>query len=480
MLPPPELPIRLDRDALVRDGGRTLAGGLPFTVMSLSPLGAQRVREWTRGAPVGEPAAVRKLAQRLLMGGIAVPEPGPREPEPAEVEVVVPAYGRPERLAACLAALAVAPVPITVIDDGSPDPAVIAAVAARHGAKLLALPSNRGPAAARNAGMRATRAPLVAFVDSDVVVDPGWLELLLPHFDDPGVAAATPRVVALQQRDAPGLTRYEARHSSLDMGPHSRWVGPGSRVPYVPGTALVIRRDGVPPFDETLRFGEDVDLCWRIRAAGRRIVYDSRSTVGHAHRVDLYEFVVTRWRYGSSIGPLATRHPEALAPVRANAATFAAVSCAATGSLPAGAALAMWRTWALYRELDGRPALAVELARLDLAATARALGRAARRAWLPALFPAAARRSRWRRLLVLALVMRLLEDDRPSIGDLPYAMLDDAVAAFATWSACARSRTFAPLLPRLTRRRPRGVCASRGDHLRSRVITSCSAGEEPR
>ena len=73
------------------------------------------------------------------------------------------------------------------------------------------------------------------------IIGPGWLDALLPHFADPAVGAVAPRIVP----DEPGstwLARYEGASSTLDMGARASIVRPGSRVPYVPGAALVVRR----------------------------------------------------------------------------------------------------------------------------------------------------------------------------------------------------------------------------------------------
>ena len=61
---------------------------------------------------------------------------------------------------------------------------------------------------------------------------------------------------------------------------------PGSKVPYVPTTALVVRRDAlesIAGFDTDLRFGEDVDLIWRLHR-GWRVRYDPTVEVTHPSR----------------------------------------------------------------------------------------------------------------------------------------------------------------------------------------------------
>ena len=97
-----------------------------------------------------------------------------------QISVVVCTYRRAEKLTACLDALARQTirdrVEVIVVDDG-PDDAT-AAVASRHDVRLIRHPQNRGLAAARNTGIEAATAPIVAFTDDDCVPADDWLEAL--------------------------------------------------------------------------------------------------------------------------------------------------------------------------------------------------------------------------------------------------------------------------------------------------------------
>jgi GT2 family glycosyltransferase len=182
---------------------------------------------------------------------------------------------------------------LVVVDDGSSDATAIAAVCRRFGARLVRRERAGGPAAARNEGLAHVKSELVAFLDSDCVAPPDWIERLAGHFDDPRVAAVAPLV--------------RGRLSPLDMGPRAAEVGPGRRVAYVPSAALVVRRAvlGDPAFDPGLRYGEDVDLAWRLVAAGWRVRYEPDVVVQHAER----DSIRRRFLYGTSAAPLARRHP---------------------------------------------------------------------------------------------------------------------------------------------------------------------------
>ncbi len=196
---------------------------------------------------------------------------------------MIPVRDRPSDLARLLASI---DGNVVVVDDGSTVP--IAGAVRRE--------VSGGPAVARNDGLKRVTTELVAFLDSDTVPPAGWIEQLAGHFEDPKVAAVAPRIRALNKRRSP-----------LDMGEHPAEVGPGRHVSYVPAAALLVRRAALPddPFDPELRYGEDVDLVWRLITAGWRVRYDPSVEVGHEERDTLRR----RFRYGTSAAPLKRRHP---------------------------------------------------------------------------------------------------------------------------------------------------------------------------
>ena len=199
--------VELDPTVRLHSGpaGALLVGGQPLRVLRLNPAAARVVTRWrdSGGAPSGP--AETALAARLHTYGLAVVRPDSAPFTAAEVTVVVPAHDRPDALDHCLATVtppagrgaerAGGGQRVIVVDDGSRDPEAVAAVAAKHRAELLVRPVNGGPAAARNTGLAAVRTPLVAFVDSDCRLPPGWLTDLIPVLaDEIGRASCRERV----------------------------------------------------------------------------------------------------------------------------------------------------------------------------------------------------------------------------------------------------------------------------------------------
>lgn len=293
-------------------GGVFVVRERPLTVVQVRPaalrvLGGLREDEEV-AVPAPRPAELRLLRHLADLSLVTLRAEASARPA---VTVVVPVRDRPRELAACLASLRALRHPrqlldVVVVDDGSARPPDVP-----DGVRLLRLPASAGPAGARNAGARAARGEVLAFVDSDCLADPGWLEALLPELADPDVAAVGGRVLAASERS--WLERYEAVRSPLDLGAVRAAAGPGRPVPYLVTANLVVRRsdfDRIGGFDERLRWGEDVELCWRLHRAGRRLVYQPDGRVRHRHRGGVRAFASTRASYARSEAALLARHPE--------------------------------------------------------------------------------------------------------------------------------------------------------------------------
>ncbi len=437
-----------------------LVGGSPLRVLRLQPEGARRLDAWARGEPIGAGPGGRRLARRLLDAGLAHPRPpAGAGPAAAAVAVVIPVRDRPGGLTITLAALGPA-LAVIVVDDGSVVPVAAA------DAEIIRHPHPRGPAAARNTGWRATGADVIVFLDADCEPSPGWLAGLLPHFADPAVGAVAPRVVSrLTPGLAPRLGAYEQHRSSLDLGPREAPVRPGSRVPYVPTAALAVRRQALEEtggFDETLRYGEDVDLVWRLGERGWRVRYQPATTVTHPARPDAATWLRQRHHYGRSAAPLAARHGRAVTPVAVSRWSAAAWGLVAAGHPLAGAGLVATTSAVLARRAGRDCATARTLAGLALTGNVRAggaLAHAVRRAWLPpaALVAGLAARS-GRRAPLVTLVAALsvpplwawIHDHPPGLGPVAGSIIqlvDDLAYQTGVWTGAIEHRSAAALLP---------------------------------
>jgi mycofactocin system glycosyltransferase len=449
-----------------------LVGGNPVRVLRLTAAGAKTIERWAAGEVVGTQPAQQALARRLLDSGIAHPRAKSCvHPSPEDVTVVIPVRDEPTALAQTIAALdGAGPAigPVIVVDDGS-EPPLRSFVSTQLATRLLRR-SQAGPAAARNDGWRGAQSELVAFVDAGCVPSPGWLEPLLAHFADPAVGAVAPRVMHRPSAGCPRqLDEYERVRSRLDLGPAEGPVQPASTLSYVPSAALLVRRsalEAVGGFDENLRFGEDVDLVWRLDREGWLVRYEPVSTVTHPGRSSPSAWVCQRVQYGSSAAPLSARHGCKVAPLAASWWSVAVWALALCGRPAAalGVAAATSAKLALRALPDGPTA--VELARRAGRGHLLAglgLARAIRQAWLPpaaALLIPCSTRTRASAALATALVAVPLAEwviERPEgLGPLEWVALrlaDDLAYQAGVWRGVLRARSARAIMPRVAGRR---------------------------
>jgi mycofactocin system glycosyltransferase len=462
----------IDRSARVLADGTIVVGGRPTRLLRLTSAGGRLVEGWRAGAPVGDQPTAVRLAARLVSAGLAHPIPADEGVwRTDDVAVVIPARDRAELLAECLARVAGARE-VIVVDDGSRDPRAIAAVAEPAGARVIRHPEMRGPAAARNTGVAATSAPLVAFVDSDTRPEPGWLEPLLPHFTDPGLAAVGPRIVVPLGRGA--LAAYEAVRSPLDLGDAPGIVAPGHRVGFIPAAALVVRRDALVSldgFDDAMRFGEDVDLVWRLAAAGWTVRYEPASRVLHPCRSRPAAWLGQRVAYGSSAAPLAGRHPGQMRHLVVPTSALAPWLLIAAGRPRTALLAAAASTAVLAARLPAVPGARRQMLAIAAHAQLRAAQQlldAAWRAYPPVVIVAATRSRGVRRAAPVALSVSIAADwitRRPRLDPVRFGVLraaDDLAYATGVWLGCLRAGTIGPLVPGLAGGRTRRVSGRPG------------------
>lgn len=451
--------IDLDRSVRMFRKGTVLTGGYPGRLITLSHEGADVLGSLLE-AGVTSPGSA-KLARRLVDAGMAHPRPAPAPVEDARrtVTVVVPVHDRPEALDRCLESVG-ADMPTVVVDDGSDRPAAITEVCRRHGAHLVSRATNGGPGVARNDALPLVDSPLVAFLDSDCTVDTGWLDGLVPLFDDPELAAVAPRVRPAPRPGATVLARFLEGRSPLDMGDEASEVGPNRKVRYVPTAALVVRRAAVEQlgrgFDPGLRVGEDVDLVWRLIDAGWAVRYEPSVVVTHREPPTWAELLGRRFRYGTSAGPLAARHPGRLAPVELRPWPTATALAFLCGHPLVAALSASAAGMVLGRRLRTHGVPLTTCLRWSFSAagwTVVGVGHAATVVAGPVLV--AALSGRRRRAAAAVLFLPPLVEwvrRRPSLDPLRWsvaAVVDDMAYGFGVWTGCLESGTSGPLVPSL-------------------------------
>ena len=195
--------------------------------------------------------------------------------------VIVPTHNRKETLAHCLQALCDQnhPNETIVVDDGSQD-GTREMVAARFQHVQYIFQENRGPAAARNRGIRQARGDIIAFTDDDCVPPRDWLaKLAAGYARHPEIAGAGGGIIAPNEMLEKNIfARYE-RYLGWDVfRARDQEILGGIECP-TGGTANMSYRrtvlEQVNGFDENfpVAAGEDADLNMRVCQLGYLLLY---------------------------------------------------------------------------------------------------------------------------------------------------------------------------------------------------------------
>jgi glycosyltransferase involved in cell wall biosynthesis len=224
------------------------------------------------------------------------------------LSIIVPTRNRPDMLDRCLASVTAAMGPadeLIVADSASDEPDTIARVIKSHGGSVVRcdLP---GVCRARNAGWRASNAPLLGYTDDDVVVDPGWADAIVASF------AAHPETAFLTGRTGwPPGTPEPLRPVAVKNTPEPAVLDRDFRGELGHSANMAIRSEAlaaVGGWDESLgaggrfRSGPEVDLFDRLLRRGLNGRYDPTVQAWHEQWRNDSELVRLDWRYGIGNG----------------------------------------------------------------------------------------------------------------------------------------------------------------------------------
>jgi glycosyltransferase involved in cell wall biosynthesis len=233
-----------------------------------------------------------------------------------QVSLIIPQRNAAGTIEACLDA-AVALLgkdgldEIIVVDDGSTDDT--AQIVGRYVERYPVTPissGEKGPGGARNVGWRAARNPLVWFVDSDCIIEPNALELLLPAMADEKVGGVGGSYSNMRPDSLLACLIHEeivARHLVMP-----------EKVNCLATFNVIYRREvleQVGGFDEGnvnapgSPGAEDIELAYRVCRAGHELRFDRRSLVGHYHPTSLRRYLRSQRHHGYWRVRLYTLHP---------------------------------------------------------------------------------------------------------------------------------------------------------------------------
>jgi len=225
--------------------------------------------------------------------------------------VVVPVRNGAGTLADTLMAIASQaagprPVEIIVVDDGSRDRSreLVDAFARHTPVRVLEGPQ-RGAAAAVNCGIRAASHSVIAQIDQDVAIEPGWLERVAELFADPRVGAVQGRYTT-HPHDS-----FYARVMALDL--EQRYDRLLADVDHVCTGNTAYRAAALTEvglLNERLGYGYDNDLSYRLGSAGYRLLFCPEARSRHRWREGLAGYLSQQYGFGYGRIDVVSAHPE--------------------------------------------------------------------------------------------------------------------------------------------------------------------------
>ncbi|MCG3197695.1 MAG: glycosyltransferase family 2 protein [Candidatus Omnitrophica bacterium] len=217
-------------------------------------------------------------------------------------------YAAPALLSRCLASFEAhppaAPHRIVVADNSARIQPIREVVSRFKGVTLLEMPDNIGFSAANNRAVRGAREKYLFFLNPDTEVTPGAIDSLVALLEaNPEVGAVGPKNVGAEGevqfscRTFPGYRtllghRYSLLTRLFPTNPysteylHTNWDHEARReVDWISGAAILMRRgdfEELGGFDEAFfMYAEDVDLCYRLHQAGKKVVYEPSAVIRH-------------------------------------------------------------------------------------------------------------------------------------------------------------------------------------------------------
>ena len=244
--------------------------------------------------------ALAEMAQAQTATPDKLPSPAPiikkiaTDPAISTVSIVIPTFNNFALTQSCLKSVTDSAAAVTfeiiVVDNASTDGTLdwLRGLEKKGELRLIANPDNHGFAHACNQGAQIARSPLLLFLNNDTEVTAGWLDAMAQAAQQPGTGIVGARLLYadghIQHAGIEfinGVPDHPHRHAAAAAPEVCQF----RELDMVTGACFMIHRElflQLAGFDETYQNGvEDIDLCLRVRSAGRTVVYEPKAVVYH-------------------------------------------------------------------------------------------------------------------------------------------------------------------------------------------------------
>lgn len=202
-----------------------------------------------------------------------------------KVSIVIPAYNEGNNIRVCVNSLKVQNFPkddyeIVVVDNNSTDNTL---ELIKNLNITYTVEYKKGPAAAKNAGIKMATGNIIAFVDGDCVADRNWLKEIVTGFKDSNTGCVAGEIMAMERENMSLLEQFLIKKGHLSQKQHMEH----SFLPFAATANAAYRKevfDKIGFFDEDLFVGEDADLSWRMQLFTRyKLIYIPNAIIFHPY-----------------------------------------------------------------------------------------------------------------------------------------------------------------------------------------------------
>lgn len=221
-----------------------------------------------------------------------------------DISVVVPTCGRKGRLKRCLNSLfnqsyTKEKLELIVVDDRANDKLakMLEDLKEKHSQIRYVAQSRKGPAAARNLGVRSSLGEIVAFVDDDCVVDKDWVRLMIEtHHTHPAIVAVGGDTSSYSQKISLLVSQF------LSTGSIETNINGEKETIFFPTCNVSFKKQIFDRYKFNGKFplpgGEDLEFFWRLFKDGYRFIWNKNIKVIHYRDDTFYSFIKQAYIYG--------------------------------------------------------------------------------------------------------------------------------------------------------------------------------------
>lgn len=233
-----------------------------------------------------------------------------------KVSIIIPTYNSEKHIAGVIDAILSQDYPqddleIIVIDDNSTDnTSKIVNSYIKLSADINFIVKDkkmkRGAAASSNLGIKLSSGEIVCSIDSDAIISEGWLKHVVAEFSDPEVAAVAGYIKTANPE------RLVARFMGAELEDRYHQIK-SKEVDHVSTCNTAYRKkiiEAVGGFDEELYYGYDVDLSYKVKKAGYRILLMKNVGCRHIWKSTLIDYLIQQFHSGYGRIYLVGKYPK--------------------------------------------------------------------------------------------------------------------------------------------------------------------------